>query len=279
MNNESPSSPSASERRLSNNTDEISPSSPTHKTPLIQKRNLVHRVLSREEPLVYQLTNPLLSKWNPSSRLRKIRFIIPGFYFLLLLSTTLFIYFNLYAAKIDGATPTRLTCFSSYRNLDIPQFGIRKELLCPGGCQKVRNWQPSYIASERLQGIAVIIGGEDKIYRGDSWVCPSAMHAGLIGNDGGGIVVETLQSNTTYAAVKGDHEITSFAFDSTYVISIKISAPQSCEFCHDQALNSVIFLAIATIILPFLPLSKRAVFWTVMSIGWVYQVFLSTGIV
>jgi hypothetical protein len=245
--------------------------------PSPPKRNLLGRIFSKDEPVVYQFTNPLLAKFNPSAYLKRIRWIVYIFYFVLLLSIILFIYFGNYAASVEGESPTILTCFSKYRHLEEPSSGIRRELLCPGGCLKVRNWQPSYIASERLSGKAVIIGGEDSIYRGDSWICPAAMHAGFIGNDGGGIIVETVETNSTYKG--GDRNgMASIPFDSSYPIAIKISAPLSCRFCIDQAFNSVIFLTLISILIPFLPLSKRAVFWTVISIGWMYQVFLSTGI-
>ncbi|WVN86050.1 uncharacterized protein L203_101208 [Cryptococcus depauperatus CBS 7841] len=58
------------------------------------------------------------------------------------------------------------------------------------GCSDIQLGNPRWIGGQKINHQPVIVGGGDKdrTYRADSWLCPSAIHSGLISSQMGGCV-------------------------------------------------------------------------------------------
>ncbi|TXT12931.1 hypothetical protein VHUM_01332 [Vanrija humicola] len=57
---------------------------------------------------------------------------------------------------------------------------------CPGGCAHTNLGNPRWIGASKINGRPLVVGGGDE--RADSWVCPAAVHAGIVSSMFGGCV-------------------------------------------------------------------------------------------
>lgn len=95
---------------------------------------------------------------------------------------------------------------------------------CPANCAGVRILNPHHVGRTDVNYRPLVIGGP--VYRGDSFVCGSAIHAGIIGDSMGGCGTVSLIGKyySFYASEKNGIE--SIGFDSYFPLSFKFDKGQ-----------------------------------------------------
>ncbi|WRT70908.1 uncharacterized protein IL334_007907 [Kwoniella shivajii] len=104
-----------------------------------------------------------------------------------------------------------------------------KTFRCLGGCAGSKLGNPRYVGSEKINGKPLVIGGGDdeKTYRADSWVCPSALHSSIISSTLGGCVnFHSLPYPTGYSYYKSKYSnnINSTSFEPDYPGAFRLSS-------------------------------------------------------
>jgi len=107
---------------------------------------------------------------------------------------------------------------------------------CPGNC--ISRWalNPRAVGAQEVIYQPFVIGGPPAenpegtaVYRGDSYICGAAIHAGTVTNAVGGCgVVATIGQGRNYSSTTR-HGITSVGFDSHFPISFSFSGGITCE--------------------------------------------------
>ena len=148
---------------------------------------------------------------------------------------------------------------------------------CSGNCASYQALNPRAVGDTEVIYQPLIVGGpasdatmENATYRGDSYICGSAIHAGAINNaDGGCGVVQLVGSSQNYLSSKRNG-LTSVAFDSYFPLSFQFLGGIKCEY-HDTrwatlavsvVFTSVLSLFTASSALFFFPVFIM-IFWTV----------------
>ncbi|ROV98398.1 hypothetical protein VMCG_07145 [Cytospora schulzeri] len=105
---------------------------------------------------------------------------------------------------------------------------------CPASCASEEVLNPRYVGAQEVIYETLVVGGPTEnagagdasgfVYRGDSFICPAAIHAGIISNAGGGCgVVSLIGQHNNYPSVTRNG-ISSIGFDSSF--------PSSFTFAH-----------------------------------------------
>lgn len=116
-----------------------------------------------------------------------------------------------------------------------PFNGSALAFRCPGNCASYRVLNPRAVGDQEVIYRPLIVGGpttdldpESATYRGDSYICGAAVHAGVISNTDGGCGVVKLVGRQKDFVSSDRHGITSVGFDSYF--------PQAFQFvpvdCH-----------------------------------------------
>ena len=95
--------------------------------------------------------------------------------------------------------------------------------------------------------------GNELVYRGDSFICGAAIHAGVITNGGGGCGVLSLIGESSRVGAISKHGISSIGFDSAFPMSFTFNTSsaiaKASSHCHDPRWNLLILSTIFTAIL------------------------------
>jgi hypothetical protein len=151
---------------------------------------------------------------------------------------------------------------------------MRTELtvVCPSGCSNFRKWGYSFVGSRAWQYVPYVIG--NGTYRGDSWICQSAIHDGVIGSLGGPVSVK-INSNSTTLAYKSAirNGLSSIPMNSTFPVDFTVSkVEESCWYCHDWLVVTTLVTMLYFAILPFVS-TKSLFFYGFCS--WIYIYWIS----
>ncbi|KZT41321.1 hypothetical protein SISSUDRAFT_1042898 [Sistotremastrum suecicum HHB10207 ss-3] len=157
------------------------------------------------------------------------------------------------------------------------------EFRCPSGCSTTILQNPRAVGDQEPVFVPLIIGGGDQntngssgTYRGDSFICASAIHAGIISNSRGGCGTLSLVANFTDFVSSTAHGLTSTAFPSVFPLSFVFTPSSSLNHCEDLRNDALAFNIIVTCIL-FLLLSPPPIvaFWSLVCIGFWHVTFFS----
>ncbi|KAF2278718.1 uncharacterized protein EI97DRAFT_499302 [Westerdykella ornata] len=96
---------------------------------------------------------------------------------------------------------------------------------CPADCAAVQVLNPHAVGPLDVNYRPLVIG--NGIYRGDSFICASALHAGIVSNVRGGCGRLTRVADHTHFASAMRHGITSIPFDAYFPLSFSISEDSS----------------------------------------------------
>ncbi|KAF9768474.1 hypothetical protein IL306_014231 [Fusarium sp. DS 682] len=150
------------------------------------------------------------------------------------------------ASEIEGwGTPQTIGCGITYWGagnmcgLDgsdcRPFNGSGFPFRCRANCESYHVLNPRAVGDQEVIYAPMVIGGPgtngsaEPVYRGDSFVCAAAIHAGVISNqDGGCGVVELVGRDQNYAASK-HHGISSVGFDSYFPLSFRFVPDVKCS--------------------------------------------------
>lgn len=164
----------------------------------------------------------------------------------------------------DGCSP-----FSS--NLSVP-------FRCPSGCLGTHLGGPRAVGDELPAYVPLVVGGGDGVYRGDSFICSAAVHAGIIENDKGGCgSLNLIGTYSNYIASRA-HGVNSVPFDSTFPVSFTFDSIQDAvpSHCTDTRSRGYILDVILSAFVAFVLRPKRIVwFFTLFCVGFWHINFVS----
>lgn len=139
---------------------------------------------------------------------------------------------------------------------------------CPSGCETTTLLNPRTIGADAYNYVPLVVGGSKSTpYRADSFICASALHAGVIGPKGGCGVA---RMTGTYTNFEGDKHngIASFPFHGVFPSSFKLEKPMDAMHCTDERWRmytlNVVFLAFVTFVLRPIPIF---LFWVFSCVG------------
>ncbi|TVY45653.1 Uncharacterized protein LOCC1_G002703 [Lachnellula occidentalis] len=129
--------------------------------------------------------------------------------------------FSTSTGKIKGSNETiqYLHCTDTFCS-----FGFR----CPANCAGVQLLNPRMIGDQEINYQPLVVGGP--VYRGDSWICGAAIHAGVVSDfDGGCGVVSKIGRHDGFLSTT-QNGISSVGFDSYFPVSFTFSTDKvSCK--------------------------------------------------
>lgn len=115
---------------------------------------------------------------------------------------------------------------------------------CPAACAGVRLLNPYPIGDDSIVYRPLVIGGtpdktlgDEPVYRGDSFICASAIQAGVLKDASGGCGVVNLVGEKTDFGSTSQNGISSVAFQSSFPLSFSFNQTQpvlrASGKCHD----------------------------------------------
>ncbi|KAJ5050776.1 uncharacterized protein L3040_002647 [Drepanopeziza brunnea f. sp. 'multigermtubi'] len=194
-------------------------------------------------PLVQEFPLRLLDRYVPKKR-QKICILI-AFYFTWILTFAMVMQQSTIATELEGwGTPGNIGCGDTYwvpgnrcgmngndcRPFNDSGFAFR----CPANCASTMVLNPRAVGAQEINYRPLVIGGpakeeESPVYRSDSFICGSAIHAGIIDNAKGGCgVVSLIGKHSNYPSSK-KHGIESIGFDSEFPSSFTFQPGITCE--------------------------------------------------
>lgn len=132
--------------------------------------------------------------------------------------------------------PQKIWCGASYwsggngcgldgnhcRPFDNATFAFR----CPASCLRVKVMNPHAVGDQEINYRSFVIGGRnddglglaagEPIYRGDSFICQAAIHAGVVSDERGGCGVVALAGKHDNFPSTTQHGVKSIGFDSSF---------------------------------------------------------------
>lgn len=149
------------------------------------------------------------------------------------------------STEIDGwGDPQTISCGATYwtrgNNCGLdgddcrPFNGSGFPFRCPADCRSYRLLNPRAVGNETVAYRPLVIGGpekdgDDAVYRGDSYICGSAVHAGVVSNEAGGCGVVTLRGRGENFVGSDRNGITSIDFDSYFPLTFSFLDEVECQ--------------------------------------------------
>ncbi|KAL5641463.1 hypothetical protein ACGC1H_001819 [Rhizoctonia solani] len=166
-----------------------------------------------------------------------------------------------YWLKDDGCGLNGQSCSPFTR----PDFEFR----CPGDCLSVTLANPRTVGAAELVYTSLVVGGGDsnRTYRGDSWICPAAIQAGVISASKGGCGTLRLVGNYTDFLPAVAHGVSSIGFPSIFPSSFRFLGSTSLS-CTDIRSYALAYNVICTSILMLLLRPEPIwIFWCLLCVG------------
>ncbi|KAM0335660.1 hypothetical protein ACHAQA_000709 [Verticillium albo-atrum] len=187
------------------------------------------------------------------------------------------------ATEIEGwGTPSEVGCGSTYwgagnrcgiNGVDCRPFnGSGFPFRCPANCRSVHVLNPRAVGDQEIVYQPFVIGGpngtSEAFYRGDSFICEAAIHAGVISNSKGGCGVVKLVGRRQDYVSSNRHGIKSVAFNSYFPLSFAFEEGIECsarDMRWDLLAVSVVFTSVLSL---FTPSSSLFFFANFVGIFW-----------
>lgn len=154
---------------------------------------------------------------------------------------------------------------------------------CPAQCSETILENPRAVGAAEPVFVPLIVGGggsgvngSSPIYRGDSFICAAAVHAGAISDVKGGCASLILLRNQSEFAGVTAHGLTSIAFPSIFPLSFAFLSSTPLTHCTDLRNAALAFNVISSCIL-FLILRPQPLilFWSLVCMGFWHVTFFS----
>jgi hypothetical protein len=152
---------------------------------------------------------------------------------------------------------------------------------CPGDCKKRMVLNPRAVGAQEIVYRPLVIGGppEDDysgtpVYRGDSFICGAAIHAGVIDNAVGGCGVVSLVGQQKNFNSTMQHGITSVGFDSYFPLSFTFLTGIDCD-AKDMRWPLLAVSMIFTVLLSLFTTSPAVFFFSMFTGIFVHVGFAS----
>ena len=203
-----------------------------------------------------------------------------------------------FAAQIPGyGSPTRLNCGTRYwedrngcglnGNLCRPFTNATLAFRCPADCHKELMLVPHAVGDQELVYKPLVVGGhtdrqtgfedvivDNAVYRGDSFICASAVHAGFINDAEGGCGVLSLTGEQELFTASKTHGIESMGFDSWFPHSFGFLSGSRAQ-CKDLRWSALAPSVIFTALLSLFTTSPAVHFWSLF-VGLFFHVSLAS---
>ena len=189
------------------------------------------------------------------------------------------------ATEIEGwGTPQDIGCGTTYWGPDNacgidgndcrPFNGSGFPFRCSGNCESYHILNPRAVGDQEVNYRSLVIGGpsddQEAIYRGDSFICAAAIHAGFVSNANGGCGVVELAGETDHFPSNDRNGIKSIGFDSYFPLSYRFVPGIDCE-ATDKRWSLLALSAVFTGVLSIFTASPALfffanfimIFWTV----------------
>ncbi|PAV22276.1 LCCL domain-containing [Pyrrhoderma noxium] len=158
-----------------------------------------------------------------------------------------------------------------------PFSDARLDFRCPAQCTSTILANPRTIGNIQVDQVPLIVGGGDdnRTYRGDSFICSTAVHAGLFKDSHGGCGSLELTGNFTDFLSLTAHGLTSAPFPTVFPLSFRFSSTSLYTHCMDLRNYALAFNILVTAFL-FLVLRPKPIFlyWSLVCIGfWHISIF------
>ena len=183
----------------------------------------------------------------------------------------------------EQGRPTRLSCNSTFwpdsqscgvggercRPFHEERFAFR----CPANCGWTNVWNPRTIGKTEINYQSLVVGGPKGIdgsravYRGDSFICGAALHAGLISNLRGGVGVVSLIGEQNGFPSSLSDGIQSIAFEQSFPQAFTFEERSATQPADDGSCDDprwtilALFVALTSVVSVFYA-SPFTFFWT-----------------
>ncbi|KAF2832286.1 hypothetical protein CC86DRAFT_88154 [Ophiobolus disseminans] len=148
---------------------------------------------------------------------------------------------------------------------------------CPANCLGAHVLNPRAIGNASINYRPLVVGGQSDpaenlapVYRGDSFVCGAAIHAGVISNGQGGCGVVSLVGDKFDFRALVRNGISSVAYDSTFPMAFSFNQSRTitsaASKCRDPRWNLLILSIIFTILFGVLTSRPSAFFAPIFAI-------------
>lgn len=236
-------------------------------------------------PLVQHAPIVVLDKYLPRKLHRALAVI--GFFGMWLLAFALVKREGLAVVEIpEWGTPTQIGCGSTYwtsgNGCGVDGVDCRPftdggyPFRCPASCASYQVLNSRAVGDQEVLYQSLVIGGPPEgadtpaVYRGDSFICGSAIHAGVISNANGGCGVVKLIGRRADFNSTTRNGITSIPFDSYFPLSFTFEPGIKCDARDVQwslLAISVVFTAVFSLFVTspalfFFPIFT-VLYWTV----------------
>ncbi|KAE8208374.1 hypothetical protein CF327_g7115 [Tilletia walkeri] len=149
---------------------------------------------------------------------------------------------------------------------------------CPQGCLGTKLGAPRAVGDLRPAWVPLIVGGGDsnQTYRGDSWVCAAAAHAGVIDDTRGGCATLTLTGTFSQFIGVSRNGVDSVDFNSTFPVSYRFGTDISSGKCTDRRGQLYVLDVIMSAFVGLVLRPKPIVwFWILVCVGYWHVNFAS----
>ena len=231
-------------------------------------------------PGVQEAPIRLLDRYVPQKRYRVLLLLL--LYASWLLTWSVMLWHNSTSGYIKGyGQPANLWCGASFwnpgngcglnGNACRPFSSSHLAFRCPADCRKTLLLNPHTVGNQTLNYRGLVVGGPKAsdpdfmpIYRGDSFICQAAIHAGVTTELEGGCGVATLVGSHTNFESSTFHGIQSTSFPATFPRSFtfqKLSGSQA-QCPSDSRWPLFAVSAVALIILSLFTMSPAVFFFS-----------------
>ncbi|KAI1127888.1 hypothetical protein F5Y10DRAFT_241986 [Nemania abortiva] len=241
-------------------------------------------------PAIQELPPRLLGRILPTKRHRL--WLLFAYFAAWVLTFALVFWQGQVASEIEGwGEPSDIGCGATYwsknngcgidgvdcRPFTNSSFAFR----CPANCASYRVLNPRAVGDQEITYAPLIVGGPpdpsnelNPVYRGDSFICGAAIHAGLISGSQGGCGVVSLIGEQQNFVATNRHGIQSIAFDSNFPLSFTFLPGIKCE-AKDARWSLLAISVVFTSVLSLFTTSSAAFFFATFIIAF-WQVGLAS---
>lgn len=255
-----------------------------YETKLYIRPKIIKQVTTINNPLFLKFLNIVNNFFYPVVKPGFIRLLAQFIYcFIWVLIFAICVKFNNYMASTELGTPSYLSCTDSLWDTRPYICGVNGQncepfndtsivFRCPTGCAQTYNINFRWVGGKVDGNMMPWIIGSNSTggYRADSWICSSAIHAGVTTSGFGGCgKVDLIGQLNDFISTK-NNGLTSMSFNSIFPKSYVIDNIQS-KNCNDNTWPLVpLFLAFVAFF-PFTRPSKPLYIFCLVSTG-VWQI-------
>ena len=181
--------------------------------------------------------------------------------------------------------PDSISCGLNGRNC-LPFDNATFAFSCPADCAGVQVLNTRTIGGQQIIYRSLVVGGTPDesegnapVYRGDSFICGAAVHAGILQDTKGGCgVISLIGEKSSYGAINRNG-ISSIEFNSSFPLSFDFNQDpkvlSSVDKCQDPRWNLLILSTIFTSFISLFTITPAAFFVPIFSIVY-FQVAMAS---